>query len=201
MHGKPIVGLLACHSGPPEEGERAVAAIKSFGRPIGDMLVRRPYTQMQSLLDATQPKGRRYYWKSEYVPRVEPALCERAIAHAATIRSPHSAVILFQLGGALQQLPAEHSPVGNRDARYVFNVAASWEHAADDRANIAWARDAWTDLQRFSTGGTYINFLTEDEGPERTASALGQALARLATVMAAWDPQNVFRTNRNITPA
>ena len=80
MHGKPIVAMLACHSGKPEEGEKAVAAIKSFGKPIGDMLVRRPYAQMQSLLDATQPKGRRYYWKSEYLPRIEPALCEKFIA-------------------------------------------------------------------------------------------------------------------------
>lgn len=58
MHGKPIVAILACYSGRPEEGERVVAPIKSFGKPIGDVLVRRPYVQMQSLLDATQPNGR-----------------------------------------------------------------------------------------------------------------------------------------------
>jgi len=40
MHGKPIVALLACYSGNPEEGEEAVAPIKSFGSPIGDVLVR-----------------------------------------------------------------------------------------------------------------------------------------------------------------
>ena len=31
-------------------------------------------------------------------------------------------------------------------------------------------------MKSFSTGGTYINFLTEDEGPERTEAALGTAL-------------------------
>ena len=55
--------------------------------------------------------------------------------------------------------------------------------------------------EAFSTGGTYINFLTEDEGAERTAAALGRALGRLAEVKASWDPDNVFRTNRNIVPA
>jgi hypothetical protein len=200
-HGKPIVALLACHSGPPEEGEKAVAPIKSFGRPIGDVLVRRPYTQLQSLLDATQPKGRRYYWKSEYVPRIEPALCGRFMEHAAGIRSPHSAVILFQIGGALNGRPEEHSPVGNRDARYVLNVAGSWEHASDDAANVEWARAAWSDMRSFSTGGTYLNFLTEEEGRDRTEAALGKGLKRLAEVKAKWDPGNVFRTNRNIPPA
>jgi FAD/FMN-containing dehydrogenase len=201
MHGKPIVAMLACYSGNPEEGERIVAPIKSFGSPIGDVLVRRPYAQMQTLLDATQPKGRRYYWKSEYLPRIEPALCEKAIGHAARIRSPHSAVIFFQVGGALNRLEEEHSPVGNRDARYVLNLTGAWDGMDDDKANIEWAREAWNDLKSFSTGGTYINFLTEDEGPERTRAAIGKGLQRLAEVKARWDPQNVFRTNRNIKPA
>lgn len=201
IHGKPIVALLACHTGRPEEGEKAVAPIKSFGNPIGDVLVRRPYAQMQSLLDATQPKGRRYYWKSEYLPRIEPALCEKVIEHAARIRSPHSAVILFQIEGALNRLNEDHSPVGNRDARYVLNVAGSWERADDDGANIEWVREAWNDMKQFSTGGTYINFLTEDEGSERIEAALGTALQRLAAIKARWDPMNVFRTNRNIKPA
>lgn len=201
MHGKPIVAMLACYSGKPEAGEKLVAPIKSFGKPIGDVLVRRPYAQMQALLDATQPKGRRYYWKSEYLAAIEPALCEKVVAHAERIQSPHSAVILFQIGGALNQLAEEHSPVGNRDARYVLNVAGAWEKADEDNANIEWARAAWNDMKSFSTGGNYINFLTEDEGPERIQAALGKGLQRLAEVKAKWDPQNMFRTNRNIKPA
>jgi FAD/FMN-containing dehydrogenase len=201
IHGKPIVAVVACHSGNPDEGEQAVAPLKAFGQPVGDVLVRRPYTQMQALLDATQPKGRRYYWKSEYLAQIMPTLCEKAIEHAARIQSPHSGVILFQIGGALNERNEEHSPVGNRTARYVLNVAGSWERAEEDALHIAWARDAWNDLKTFSTGGTYLNFLTEDEGPERTAAALGKGLERLAQVKATWDPQNVFRTNRNIKPA
>ena len=200
MHGKPIVALLACHSGSPGEGEKAVAPIKSYGRPIGDVLLRRPYAQMQSLLDATQPKGRRSYWKSEYIPRIEPALCEKIVEHAARIQSPHSMVGVFQVEGALNRLAGDHSAVGNRDARYVLNIAGSWEKSSEDAAGIEWARQAWNDIRPFSTGGTYINFLTEDEGPERTEAALGEGLKRLAGIKAKWDPQNFFRTNRNILP-
>ena len=201
MHGKPIVAILACYSGDPEQGEKIVAPIKSFGKPIGDVLIRRPYVQLQSLLDATQPKGRRYYWKSEYLPHIERALCEKVIEHAEKITSPYSAVILFQLKGALNQLGEDHSPVGNRDARYVVNLASSWDKVDDDKINIEWAREAWTDMKPFSTGGTYVNFLTEDEGPERIEAALGNSLERLAEVKAKWDPENMFRTNRNIKPA
>jgi FAD/FMN-containing dehydrogenase len=200
-HGKPIIALLACYSGTPEDGEKLVAPIKAFGKPIGDVLVRRPYAQMQALLDATQPKGRRYYWKSEYLPKIEPALCEKVMAHAAMLRSPHSAVILFQIGGALNKLADSHSPAGNRDARYVLNITSAWEKAEDDQANVQWTREAWEDMKGFSTGGNYVNFLTEDESPERLAAALGKGIGRLAEVKAKWDPKNMFRTNRNIKPA
>jgi FAD/FMN-containing dehydrogenase len=200
VHGRPIVALLACHSGDPAVGEQLLRRVKTFGRPVGDILVRRPYTQLQSLLDATQPKGRRYYWKSEYLPRIDSALCERLVDHAARITSPHSAVVLFQLDGALNRLEVGHSPVGNRDARYVFNVTAAWDDPAGDGAQIEWARRAWADLRAFSTGGTYVNFLNAEEGPDRTRAALGAAVERLAVVKATWDPENVFRANRNIAP-
>ena len=200
-HGKPIVAILASYTGKPEKGEKLVARIKKFRKPIGDILIRRPYTQLQSLLDGTQPKGRRYYWKSEYLAGVEPALLERLAAHAARIPSPHSAAIIFQLGDGIGKLPEEHSPVGNRDARYLFNLTSSWERAEDDAANIAWAREGWQGLKQFSTGGTYINFLNEDEGEERIGAALGRATARLAEIKRRWDPTNLFRTNRNIRPA
>ena len=198
-HGKPIVGILACHTGPIDEAQKAVAPIKFFGKPIGDVLVRRPYAQTQALLDATQPKGRRYYWKSEYLPGVEPALCDTIVKHAH-FRSPHSALIVFQMAGALNRLPADHSAVGNRDARYVLNITSSWEHAADDEANLQWARDAWKAMKSFGTGGNYVNFQTADEPADRLAAALGGNLPRLAQVKAKWDPENVFRTNKNIQP-
>jgi FAD/FMN-containing dehydrogenase len=198
VHGQPIVMMIACYSGDDlAAGERLVAPIKSFGRPVGDLLVRRPYTQLQSLLDATQPHGRRYYWKSEYLASLEPELRRGVAEHAAAIVSPYSTIIVFQIAGALNEIPTDHSPVGNRDARYVLNLTASWEHAQDDAPNVSWARAAWGDLKRFSTGGTYLNFLTADEGPERDEAALGPARARLAELAQRWDPDHVFSTTRS----
>ena len=130
------------------------------------------------------------------------AMRKRAIPSAENDAFAHAgAMVLFPLGGALNTLPASHSPMGNRDARWVFNIPAAWEKAEDDAKQIAWARGAWQDLKKFSTGGTYINFLTEDDGAERTAAALGGALERLARIKSRWDPANVFRTNRNVPPA
>ena len=189
-----------CHSGTISEGEKLVAPIKGFGSPVGDIVQRRPYVSQQSLLDATQPKGRRYYWKSEYLPRLEPDLLTAAIRHARAIVSPHSAIILFPLDGALNRLPENHSAVGNRDTAWVLNVTASWEKAEDDKTNIDWARAAWRDMRGFSTGGTYVNFLTEEEGDERIRAAYGKNYERLVEIKSKWDPGNLFCMNKNIRP-
>jgi FAD/FMN-containing dehydrogenase len=198
-HGQPIVALFVCYSGPIEEGEKLIAPIKKLGNPVGDIVQKRSYVSQQMLLDATQPKGRRYYWKSEYVRAFEPDLFARAIDHAKGIVSPHSAILIFPVDGRMNQLPEDHSAVGNRDAAAVLNIASAWERAEDDRPNIEWARTAWRDLRRFSTGGTYINFLTEEEGDDRTRAAYRTNYARLAEIKTTWDPSNVFRANKNIS--
>lgn len=200
VHGQPVVVLVVCHSGPVADGEKAVAPIKSFGKPVGDIVQRRPYVTQQSLLDATQPKGRRYYWKSEYLPAVSSDLVAKAIEHAGRMPSPHSAVILFPVDGAVQRLPEDHSAVGNRSARVALNITGSWERPEDDAANVEWARAAWRDMRSFSTGGTYINFQTEDEGDDRVRNAYGANYDRLIDIKTKWDPANFFRMNKNIAP-
>lgn len=201
VHGKPIVALFVCCSGPLEDAEKVVAPIKAFGTPVGDVVQKRTYVSQQSLLDATQPKGRRYYWKSEYLSALDPEFLHMAVEHARRIVSPHSGILIFPLDGALERFADDHSAVGNRSATAVVNIAGAWEHAADDGENIEWARAAWRDLRRFSTGGTYVNFLTEDEGHERTRAAYGSNYARLVEVKSRWDSSNLFRANKNVAPA
>lgn len=199
IHGKPMAAIFVCHSGRIEEGEALLAPLRKLGSPVADIVMRRPYTQMQSLLDATQPKGRRYYWKSHYLPGIEPALIEHVVDHAGRIVSAFSAILLFQIQGALNDLPDGHSPAGNRDAAFVLNITGSWEDPADDRANIEWARACFEAARGCSTGGVYVNFLTEEEGSDRIEAAYGQSnLARLATLKHKVDPDNLFRHTKPV---
>jgi FAD/FMN-containing dehydrogenase len=200
VHGKPIAAIFVCHSGKAGEGEDALAALRKLGNPVADIIARRPYTQMQSLLDATQPKGRRYYWKSHYLPRIGPEMIQLAVDHAGRIASPHSAILLFQIQGALGELPAGHSPAGNRDAAYVLNIAGAWEKPDDDVVNVKWARECFEATRSCSTGGAYINFLTEDEGADRIEAAYGRStLDRLAALKRKFDPDDLFRHNKRIS--
>ena len=99
----------------------------------------------------------------------------------------------------MNELPAGHSPAGNRDAAYVLNIAGSWESAEDDGANIQWARDCFEATRTCSTGGVYVNFLTEEEGSDRIEAAYGRPnLARLATLKQKFDPDNLFRHTKPV---
>jgi len=200
IHGKPIIALFVCHTGKLEDAERDVARIKAVRKPAGDIVQRRSYVSQQALIDATQPKGRRYYWKSEYLRAVEPALCDKMLEHASRIRSPHSAVLLFPFLGGLDRFPDDHSAVGNRNAAAVLNIAASWDAPADDATHMDWARSSWQDMRQFSTGGVYVNFLSADDGADRVQAAYGKNYARLVDTKTRWDPENLFRTNKNIAP-
>ncbi len=201
MHGKPIVMLLVCDTGPLAEAEKRVAPLKAFLKPVGDVCIKRSYVSLQNLLDATQPKGRRYYWKSEFLPSLGEEMTKTWMANAAKISSPHGAMVLFPIGKAVGEKPAGHSAVGNRDARWVLNITAAWDKPEDDAKQIEWARSAWRDMQSFSTGGTYVNFLNAEEGDDRTRAAYGANHARLAQVKKTWDPGNLFSANKNIVPA
>ena len=45
------------------------------------------------MLDAGQPFGRRYYWKSDYFAEIGDGLIDAMVEHAERITSPHSAVL------------------------------------------------------------------------------------------------------------
>lgn len=200
IHGKSIVAIFVCYSGKAEDGEALLAPLRKLGNPVADMVMRRPYTQMQSLLDATQPKGRRYYWKSHYLASISRETIQLLTDHSARIQSPHSAILLFQIQGALGELAADHSPAGNRDAAYVLNIASSWEKSEDDKMNIKWARDCFEATRACSTGGVYINFLTEDEGQDRVEAAYGRSiLDRLGALKRKYDPDDFFRHTKRVS--
>ena len=198
-HGKPIVGMVVCHSGPDAEAD--LAAVRALGDPIVDLVMEKPYVAQQSMLDATQPKGPHYYWKTEFVPGLSDGFLESFRAGALRVTSPMSQSIIFQLGGALNERSEDDGAVGNRDARYVTGFAGSWL-PADPRASehVAWVRDSWEAIRPFSTGGNYVNFQVADDDPVRTAAAYGANYERLQQLKATYDPHNLFRVNRNVIP-
>ena len=113
--------------------------------------------------------------------------------------SPLSESIVIHLAGALNERADDDGAVGNRDARYMTAFAGQWPTDAPDDEQVAWVREAWGSVRRFSTGGNYLNLHAADED-ERVRATYGTNYDRLAEVKEVYDPANLFRSNRNIRP-
>lgn len=198
-HGKPIVAMVLCHTG--AEAAADLAPVRALGDPVADLVIEKPYAAQQQMLDATQPKGLHYYWKTEFVPGLPDAFLDALRAGGEAVTSPMSQAILFHLAGALNERAGDDGAVGNRDAAYVTGFAGCWA-PGDPRADehVAWARGSWEAIRPFSTGGNYVNFQVADDDAGRTEAAYGANLDRLRAVKARYDPGNLFRVNRNIAP-
>lgn len=198
-HHKPIIGILACHSGQTPEPD--ISALRRLGKPIADVITERPYVEQQMLLNDMEPKGFNQYWKAEYLPGLSNDYLAASFDAGMHLTSPHSYTITLQLGGAIGDREPDDGAVGNRDAQFVGGVAAMWEDDGRDDEHIAWARETFQRIKPFSTGGNYVNFQMPDDDSTRTAAAYGANFDRLQMVKSAWDPNNLFRTNRNVKPA
>jgi FAD/FMN-containing dehydrogenase len=201
-HGKPIVGIVACHSGDPAQADRDLAPIKKFGHPIADLIIPKTYVEQQSMLDATQPKGANYYWKTEFLPGLDDDFLTAFADIASGIESPMSQMIMFHLEGALNEHTEDDAAVGNRDATFVTGAAGAWPAGnPNGEVHEAWVRESWEKIKPFSTGGNYINFQTVDDDTARIESSYRANYERLQRVKSQYDPANLFRVNRNLAPA
>lgn len=202
VHGRPVAGIAAMYAGDPEDGERAMAPLKAFGNPVADTITQKEYVTHQSFLDSGQPHGRRYYWKSEYLSAVPDELGQIMIDHCNRFTSPHSSMLAMHLGGNAKQTESGDGAVSHKSAEYVVAIQGAWDDPDTDDRHIGWARQFHAAVRPFSTGGTYVNFLTEEEGAERIQEAYEPEIYRqLARIKAEYDPGNLFRHNKNIRPA
>lgn len=199
-NGDLVVGIAVCHSGPIPEGERTVRAVKDHGPPVMDSIEPTPYPVFQRSLDDTSPHGRRYYLKSQMLNNIDDGAIDALVDHFADVPSPQTLVLLFQLGGAIDRLPGEHTAYHQRGAAYRLAIVSAWEDPADDAVNIAWARRCDQAMQQFVSGGVYVNELG-DEGQDRILAAYGRTTYdRLVNLKNRYDPTNFFRLNQNIAP-
>jgi FAD/FMN-containing dehydrogenase len=201
-HGEWICAMSVCYSGDLNGVEDALAPIRALGDPIVDLLHEQPYTQLQSYLDATEPKGNHYYWKTEYADELSDDLLSTMRDLAEECPIPDAEIGILQLGGALNEHAEDDGAVGNRDARFAYAANGMWEPQEPDADRFRqWIRDAWQRFRPFSTGSSYINFQTADEDEDRVRETYGANFDRLVEVKQRYDPNNLFRSNRNIRPA
>ena len=200
VHGTPVVAVVGMHAGPPEQAERELAGLKGFGRPIVDLLQRRPYTQFQAMLDPSWTPGFQNYWKAEYMAGLPDPAFDVLADGLAGITSPLSDFKIATMGGAVSRVDEDDTAYSHRHAPFVLNINARWSEPPDAGRHVAWAQQLWHAMGPWSAGGAYVNFLGE-EGQDRVRAAYGdRKYERLVALKNRYDPTNFFRLNQNVQP-
>ncbi|WP_207591587.1 FAD-binding protein [Halomontanus rarus] len=200
VHGTKVAALAPFYSGSVEAGEAVLQPLRDFGEPIVDMVQPMPYTALQQMLDEPQAPGYRNYWKSQMVDPLPDEAIDAVVERADTLPSPMSQIVLEHLGGAISRVEPDATAYRNRNAAFSFNVFSRWEDPAADEAHVSWAREFHAAMGPFSSDGVAVNFLSQ-EGDERVRAAYGDNHDRLVDVKDAYDPENRFRMNQNVTPS
>jgi FAD/FMN-containing dehydrogenase len=203
LHFRPAIAVASCYAGSVADGARAVRALREFGMPLVDLVGPTRYVDHQSGLDDTVPHGWHYYWKATDLTALSDEVIAVVAEHAYAATSPRSYAAMFHLGGAVARVPRDATAYPGRAAEHNIIIDAAWlpEHDADvGAAETDWARGFLKALAPHRAG-VYVNFLDADDDASRVREAYGDdTFRRLADVKSKYDPDNAFRSNKNIQP-
>jgi FAD/FMN-containing dehydrogenase len=205
LRGRSVVALRGCYCGEsPERGEELLRPVREeLGETIMDTFGPMPFAAMDSIsMDPVDPMGARQH--SEMLGELSPEAIETLVEVAgAGSESPLIVLEIRQLGGALARDADRLSTMGTGDSGFIMNgigPAFTPEMAEGVMAYLANLTEA---TRAFQTGDTYVNFMELDgASAERVKAAYApEDYERLVALKDRYDPQNLFRFNRNIAPS
>ena len=203
--GTPVEGQVAgwmaiCHSGPLADGERVVAPLKTFGPPVMDFIGPTSYSAIQTMFDAGMAITTRNYWRSSFVPELGDDVLDSLVEHAPDMPRPGTLLLIEHMGGAISRVGEHETAFANRGAAYNVSVLSSWLEPEADEQNIAWTRQFGDQLNSFSTGGAYVNYMANADNPAAVRAAYEANFERLADVKRKYDPDGFFNPGEILKP-
>lgn len=193
-----VSAVVMSDFGPEQEGWQALRAIRELGSVLFDTVASVPYCVMQRQLDANSPKGLRHYWKSTYLNELSDEVIGLIITAMQNTAGDLDQVMIETHGGAISRIAPDATAFEHRQVRFNLGIFGVCTTPALDQPAIAWARNLYKQVLPHSTGGSYVNYLSEGDDVH---TAYGDArFNRLAAIKARYDPCNLFRFNHNIAP-
>jgi len=198
-HGDMFVGIVACWSGDPADGERQFKAFHDVAEVKAEMVGPVPYPAINAAFDELFPTGIRQYWKGNFVKELTDEAIAAHVQHGPNAPTVSSTMHLYPINGACQDVADDATAFGHRDANFSMVVLAASDDPADDEAHTKWVRDYSDAIAPHSEPGGYINFMDDDDGG-RVRDNYGGNYDRLVELKRRYDPDNFFRINQNIAP-
>ena len=193
------MSVVCCYAGAVEEGEKVVKPLKSFGSPVLDLCLPKPFLVHQAMFDPSFESGWWYYYRSCEVTELSDEVIDITVDYSMRIKSPITTYPIWQMGGAVARVGEDETAFNGRGSAFTFNIGGTAETEEGFAEERQWVRDFWTALTPYHEG-VYVNFLM-DEGDERVREAYGpRKYDRLKALKQKYDPDNFFQLNQNIRP-
>ncbi|MET0692759.1 MAG: BBE domain-containing protein, partial [Propionibacteriaceae bacterium] len=203
LRGRSLVAFRGCFCGDPTEGRALIDQVRAaLGPAVVDTFETMPTSALASVsMDPEQPLGALSHAEmlADLTPVAIDALVELAGPDAD---SPLVMLEVRQLGGALQGPPDALSPMAHTGARFSLNAIGITPNPDQEGAVRSHLQRLEHAVRPHATGDSYVNFLDLDGATDariRAAYSEGDR-QRLLRLKATYDPDNLFRFNRNLSP-
>ncbi|RAJ31798.1 FAD/FMN-containing dehydrogenase [Kitasatospora sp. SolWspMP-SS2h] len=206
MHGRPVLLLLPCFTGPANAAGEVIGRLRALGEPVLDTVGPTSWVEANSMLDAIVPYGHRTAQRGGYLARLSAPVVDTLMERLAAVPDVPGTVIAvnaWSLGGAISEDVDEDATAFSRTgAAWLWECSAVWRGSERDKEFDGWTEGTRAALSPFTLPNAYTN-LTEDQGDAWRRKAFGHEAKyrRLAEAKAVWDPRNLLRHNKNIAPA
>lgn len=201
IHGRKMCGVVWCWTGDLARTDEAIAAAAEVGPPAFQFTAPMPYPALQAMFDELLPKGLQWYWRGDFFDRITDEAIDVHAKFAENLPTPLSTMHLYPVNAAASRVSEDATAWGYREAVWSGVIAGIDPDPANAEAVKQWARAYWHDLHPYSMGGSYVNFIGEDEHQDRVHATYRHNYDRLAEVKRKYDPRNLFHANQNIEPA
>ena len=200
IHLRNVCGVVWCYLGSEEDAAAAMAPLlDAVPEPLMHGVGPMPHATLQGAFDGLYPPGDQWYWRADFVNEIPDEAVQIHARFGAELPTMKCTMHMYPIDGAAHDLSSEDTAWAYRDARWGSVFAGVDPDPANVDVIRRWSIDYFEALHPYSAGGAYVNMMM-DEGQERVRASYGGNYDRLASVKAAYDPENVFRVNQNIQP-
>lgn len=200
LHGKWVISVQGAFNGPEQDGEELFRPLRLVDGAIEDAVRMIPFTASDSIArDPQQPVPATVH--TELVDTIASGFVQYVVEDLASPYSPVTMIELRHQGGAFARDPAVPSAVGIRPKGYMLNAIAAVLPGGGRQAAEAALSAIQTAARSWATGQCFLNGI-DQFGAHRVRSAYAsETWAKLQSIKRRYDPENIFRLNRNIPPA
>ncbi len=192
----PQITVLLCYVGDDEAmANKALAPFLQLGTVKEQNIQKKPYYAM--LENAVLHPGLQMINQNGFLRTLSKEALGVIAASYGKVGSP--ILQIRSLGGAMARVSPQATAFAHREHEALVILATFAPSAAPEEQVRHIRQAAWSPLEALTTGA-YGNYLSDADEASVAAAYPSATRARLASIKAVYDPDNIFNQNQNIKP-